>query len=98
MGWLTMAKKIKVYGTRRRGHREKHYVKKEGKNRYYEVRRDSKGHFLYKKKWNPKRPLKAETFTELHPLIITYTTGADALRKVMETAREWEWIDFEAES
>ena len=93
-----MAKKIKVYGTRRRGHREKHYVKKEGKYRYYEVRRDSKGHFRYKKKWNPKKPLKAETFTELHPLIIGYKTGKEALEKVAEAVRQWEWIDFEAES
>jgi hypothetical protein len=93
-----MAKQIKVYGTRRRAHREKHYVEKEGKYRYYEVRRDSKGHFLYKKKWTPKRPLIDETFTELHPLVIGYKTGKEALEKVRETTREWEWLKMEAES
>jgi len=91
-------RRLKVYGTRRRGHREKHFIKKEGKYRYVEVRRDAKGHFLYKKKWSPKKPLKETVFTETHPLIIGYETGREALEKVRETVREWEWIDFEAES
>jgi hypothetical protein len=91
-------RKLKVYGTRRRGHREKHYVKKEGKYRYFEVRRDAKGHFLYKKKWNPKKPLKAETYTELHPLVIPYETGREALEKVREAVKMWEWAEFDAES
>jgi len=93
-----MPRKLKIYGTRRRGHRERHYVKKEGKYRYYEVRRDAKGHFRYKKKWTSKKPLKEETFTELQPLVIEYKTGKEALQKVKETVKEWEWIDFEAES
>lgn len=92
------SRRLKIYGTRRRGHREKHFIKKEGKHRYVEVRRDAKGHFLYKKKWSPKKPLKETVFTETHPLIIGYETGREALLKVRETAREWEWIDFEAES
>jgi hypothetical protein len=91
-------KKIKIYGTRRRGHREKHYVKKENRTCYFEVRRDKKGHFLYKKKWTPKKPLKAETYTELNPLVIGYKTGKEAYGKVMEAVREWEWIKFKAES
>ena len=93
-----MPRKLKIYGTRRRGHRERHYVKKEGKYRYYEVRRDAKGHFRYKKRWTPLKPLKEETFTELQPLIIKYETGKEALEKTRETVKEWEWIDFEAES
>jgi hypothetical protein len=93
-----MARKLKIYGTRRRGHREKHYIEKEGKYRYYEVRRDVKGHFRYKKKWTPKKPLKEETYTELKPLVIEYKTGKEALEKTREAVKEWEWIDFEAES
>ena len=93
-----MTKKIKVYGTRRRGHREKHYVKKEGKNRYFVVRRDSKGHFRYKKRWTPKEPLKAETYTEINPLILPYKTGREALLKMRETIGEWEWMKMEVES
>jgi len=91
-----MAKELKVYGTRRRGHRERWTVK--GKGVYREVRRDKKGRFICAKKWSPKKPLKEETFTEIQPLIIKYTTGREALDKVRETVREWEWIDFEAES
>lgn len=93
-----MARKLKIYGTRRRGHREKHFVKRENRNRYYEVRRDAKGHFRYKKKWTPKKPLKAETYTELEPLIIGYTTGKEALEKTREAVKDWEWLNFEAES
>ena len=91
-------RKLKVYGTRRRGHREKHFVKKEGKYRYKEVRRDRKGRFMSVKKWSPKKPISKEVYTEVEPLIIDYTTGKEALEKVRETVKEWEWIDFEAES
>jgi len=93
-----MTKKIKVYGTRCRGHREKHFIKKENRNRYFEVRRDAKGRFLSKRNWNPRNPIKKEIFTELQPLVIGYETGREALVKVREAVKEWEWIDFEAES
>jgi len=91
-----MARKLKIYGTRRRGHREHWTVK--GKGVYREVRRDSKGKFLSTKKWSPKQPIKETIHDELHPLIIEYETGREALAKVRETVKEWEWIDFEAES
>ncbi|MEM2117913.1 MAG: hypothetical protein QW386_02715 [Candidatus Bathyarchaeia archaeon] len=91
-----MAKKLKIYGTRRIGHREHWTVK--GKGTYMIVRRDSKGRFVSTKKWSPKEPIKEQTFTELQPLVIEYTTGKEALSKVREAIREWEWIDFEAES
>jgi hypothetical protein len=89
-------RKLKVYGTRRRGHRE-HWIVK-GKGCYKEVRRDSKGRLISVKDWSPKKPIGKEVFTELQPLIIEYETGKEALEKVRETIREWEWIDFEAES
>jgi len=41
---------------------------------------------------------KARAFTETEPLIIEYERGKGALAKVREVVREWEWIDFEAES
>jgi len=91
-------KELKIYGTRRRGHRERWYIKAEKKGRYKEVRRDKKGRFISTKKWSPKKPIKEETFTETEPLLVDYTTGKEALEKVRETVREWEWIDFEAES
>lgn len=91
-----MVKKLKVYGTRRRGHREHWIVKGEGC--YKEVRRDSKGRFVSVKNWSPKKPIGKEVFTELQPLIIDYETGREALAKVREAVKEWEWIDFEAES
>jgi hypothetical protein len=34
----------------------------------------------------------------LQPLVIGYETGREALVKVREAVKEWEWIDFEAES
>jgi hypothetical protein len=89
-------RKLKVYGTRRRGHRE-HWVVK-GKGVYKEVRRDRKGRLISVKSWSPKKPIGKEVFTELEPLIIDYETGREALEKVRETIKEWEWIDFEAES
>ena len=91
-------KQLKIYGTRKRGHREKHYVKKEGKYRYREVRRDKKGHFISVKKWSPKKPIGKEIFTELEPLYVDYETGKEALGKIRKQVREWEWIKFEAES
>jgi len=89
-------RKLKIYGTRRIGHREHWTVK--GKGTYKTVRRDSKGHFISVKKWNPKQPIKEQTFAELQPLVIEYKTGKEALEKTREVVREWEWIDFEAES
>ena len=93
---MVRKKQIKVYGTRIRGHRERWVVKDKG--RYYWVRRDSKGRFLGSGKWSPKEPLEKTLFTETEPLIIPYETGREALVKVREVVREWEWIDFEAES
>jgi len=95
---MAKVRRLKIYGTRRRGHREKHFVKKQGKYRYREVRRDKKGRFISVKKWSPKKPIGEEVFTELQPLIIGYETGREALEKVKEAVREWEWIEFEAES
>lgn len=91
-------RKLKIYGTRRRGHRERWYIKKEQKGRYREVRRDSKGRFISTKKWSPKKPIGKEVYTELQPLIIEYKTGKEAKEKVVKEVREWEWKDFEAES
>jgi hypothetical protein len=91
-----LARQLKIYGTRQRGHRE-HWIV-EGKGVYKEVRRDSKGKFISTKKWSPKQPISKEIYTETQPLIIKYTTGKEALEKVRETVKEWEWIDFEAES
>jgi hypothetical protein len=91
-----MSKHLKVYGTRKRGHRERWIVK--GKRVYREVRRDKKGRFISAKKWSPKKPIGKEVFTEIDPLIVDYDTGKEALSKMRETTREWEWIKFEAES
>lgn len=93
---LARNKQLKVYGTRIKGHRERWVV--EGKGRYFWVRRDSKGRFLAYGKWSPKEPLEKTLFTETEPLIIEYERGKEALAKVREVVREWEWIDFEAES
>jgi hypothetical protein len=89
-------KQIKVYGTRRKGHRERWVV--EGKGRYFWVRRDKKGKFLGYGKWSPKEPLAETLFTETEPLIVKYDRGKEAYAKVRQVANEWEWIDFEAES
>jgi len=89
-------KQLKVYGTRIKGHREHWTVK--GKGRYFWVRRDRKGRILSRGKWSPKEPLEKTLFTETEPLIIKYDTGREALQKVREVVKEWEWVDFEAES
>ena len=89
-------RQLKVYGTRKRGHREHWTVK--GKGVYREVRRDSKGKFVSTKKWNPKNPISKEIFTETEPLIIKYGTGKEALEKIRETAKEWEWTEMDVES
>ena len=89
-------KQLKVYGTRRKGHRERWTVK--GKGKYFWVRRDSKGRFLASGKWSPKEPVSEKVFTETEPLIIEYDTGREALAQVREVVKEWEWVDFEAES
>jgi len=89
-------RELKVYGTRRRGHRERWVVK--GKGVYREVRRDSRGRLISARKWSPKKPIGKEVFTEVQPLIVKYETGREALEKVREAVREWEWVDFEAES
>ena len=93
---MVKRKQLKVYGTRIKGHRERWVVK--GKGRYFWVRRDSKGRFLGYGKWSPKEPLEKILFTETEPLIIEYERGKEALAKVREVVKEWEWIDFEAES
>ena len=89
-------KQLKVYGTRVRGHRE-HWVVK-WKGTYKEVRRDSKGKFVSTKKWNPKKPIREEIFTETQPLIVKYETGREALEKVREAVRGWEWIEMDVKS
>lgn len=99
---MVKKQQLKIYGTRKRGHREKWFIKKEGKHRYREVRRDKKGHFISSRKWSWKNPIGEEVFTEVEPLIIDYEDTAkgrqEALREIRETVREWEWIKFEAES
>ena len=94
---MVRKKELKIYGTRRRGHRE-HWTTIKGKGVYKEVRRDSRGRFVSVKKWSPKKPIGEEVFTEIDPLTIDYVTGREALTKVRKAVREWEWIDFEAES
>jgi len=93
---MVRKKQLKVYGTRIKGHRERWVVK--GKGRYFWVRRDSKGRFLGYGKWSPKEPLRKTLFSETEPLIIDYFTGREALARVRDVVRDWEWIDFEAES
>lgn len=89
-------KQLKIYGTRARGHREYWGIK--GKGVYKEVRRDSKGKFISTKNWSPKKPISKEIYTETEPLIVEYRTGKEALEKVREVVREWEWIGMEVES
>jgi hypothetical protein len=89
-------KQLKVYGTRRKGHRERWTVK--GKGKYFWVRRDSGGRFLASGKWSCKEPLSETVFTETEPLIIEYETGREALAQVRQAVNEWEWVDFKAES
>jgi hypothetical protein len=89
-------KQLKVYGTRRKGHRERWTVK--GKGKYFWVRRDSRGRFLASGKWSPKEPLAETLFTETEPLIIEYDRGGEALAQVRQVVNECEWVDFEAES
>ena len=93
---MSRKKQLKIYGTRRRGHREHWAVK--GKGVYREVRRDRHGKLISVKKWSPKKPLGKEIFTEMEPLFVEYDTGREALIKMRETVRQWEWLDFEAES
>jgi hypothetical protein len=80
---------LKVYGTRKRGHRERWKVK--GNGVYREVRRDRKGRIISAKKWSPKNPISREVYTETQPLLIEYSSSKDALVKAREAAREWEW-------
>jgi hypothetical protein len=83
-------KQLKIYGTRKRGHRERWKVK--GKGVYREVRRDKKGRLLSVRKWSPKNPISKEIYTETQPLLVEYSSGRDALVKAREAAKEWEWI------
>ena len=83
-------KQLKIYGTRKRGHRERWKVK--GKGVYREVRRDKKGRIISVKKWSPKNPISAEVYNETQPLLVEYRSGRDALVKAREAAREWEWV------
>lgn len=89
-------KQLKIYGTRKRGHREHWTVK--GKGVYREVRRDRKGRIISAKKWSPKNPISKEIFTEMQPLIVEYRTGREALLEMREAVREWEWIEMKVES
>jgi len=89
-------KQLKVYGTRKRGHREHWTVK--GKGVYKEVRRDRKGRIISVKKWSPKNPISKEIFTETQPLIVKYRTGREGLQKIRESVKEWEWIEMKVAS
>lgn len=81
---------LKVYGTRKRGHRELWTV--DGKGVYKEVRRDKEGRFLSVKDWSPKNPISKSVRTETQPLTIQYSNSKEALAKVRETVKEWDWI------
>ena len=83
-------KQLKIYGTRRRAHREHWNVK--GKGVYKEVRRDRKGRLISVKKWSPKNPLSKTVFDETQPILIEGRTGKDALTKVRSAIRDWDWI------
>lgn len=85
-----MKKVLKIYGTRKRGHRERWIVKGEGV--YREVRRDKKGRIVSVKKWSSKNPISAEVYDETQPLLIEYRSSKDALKKAREAVREWEWV------
>ena len=89
-------KQLKVYGTRKRGHREHWTVK--GKGVYKEVRRDRKGRIISVKKWSPKNPISKEIFTEMQPLIVEVKTGREGLEKIRDSVREWEWTEMKVES
>lgn len=84
-----LKKYLKIYGTRRRAHRERWVY--DGKGVYREVRRDSQGKVVYTGKWSWKKPT-SKIYGETEPLIIEYTTGREALQKVREAVREWEWL------
>ena len=81
--------KLKIYGTRKRGHRE--HWKLKGKGVYKEVRRDKKGRLISVKKWSPKKPIAKEIYDETHPLLVDYRTGKEALSTVRAVVKEWEW-------
>lgn len=89
-------KQLKIYGTRKRGHREHWKVK--GKGVYREVRRDKKGRIISVKNWSPKNPISKEVYTETQPLIIEYRTGKEALLEIRQSVREWEWTEMEVQS
>jgi hypothetical protein len=91
-------KQLKVYGTRKRGHRERWLIGRKRKGVYREVRRDRKGRFLSVKDWSPKNPISKEIFTEMQPLIVEYRTGKEGLQKIRESVKEWEWIEMKVES
>ena len=83
-------KQLKIYGTRRRAHREHWSVK--GKGVYKEVRRDRKGRLISVKNWSPKNPINKTVFDETQPIIIDYRTGREALTKARSAIRDWDWI------
>jgi hypothetical protein len=83
-------KQLKVYGTRKRGHRERWKIN--GKGVYKEVRRDKEGRFISVKDWSPKNPISESVRNETQPLTIQYSNSKEALAKVRETVKEWEWI------
>lgn len=83
-------KQLKIYGTRKRGHRE-HWIIG-GKGVYRELRRDKKGRIVSVKKWSPKNPISESICDETQPLIIHYSNPKEALAKVRKVVKEWEWI------
>jgi hypothetical protein len=85
-----MKKSLKVYGTRKRGHREHWNVK--GKGIYKEVRRNREGKFVSVKDWSPKNPISKSIRNETQPLIIQYSNSKEALANVRKAVKEWEWI------
>ena len=91
-----MKKILKIYGTRKRGHRERWNVK--GKGVYREVRRDKKGRIISAHKWSSKNPISKEIFTETQPLIVEYGTGREGLQKMRDSVRKWEWIEMKVKS
>jgi len=83
-------KQLKIYGTRRRAHREHWTVK--GKGVYKEVRRDRKGRLISVKKWNPRNPISKTVFDETQPILVEYRTGKEALTKARKAIQDWDWI------
>lgn len=81
---------LKVYGTRKRGHRELWAM--DGKGVYKEVRRDKEGRFILVKNWSPKNPISKSVRDETQPLIIQYRNSKEALAKVRKVVKDWEWI------